>query len=389
MTLAGVLPVVGEGKMAKKKPDKEVESNVDDDGILDILQNAYSGVDPIWEYEILPIPILGLSRALCGGFRYGISVDLVGPMHVGKSLIAYMALAENQKLGGISILYDSEGPAYNPDLFAAVGGDPSKLKVVPSFTVEKFFDDMVKLCDWAIGQRKKGNPQRIAVVWDSIAGTTTRQLEKEGLSKRDFSKASGISDGAKILGGKLRESRIALICTNQIRDNIGGSEYDIRLHQPGGYAVEHFNSQIIELHFHGFGGSILRLGGQSDGLPIGRKIRGVVVKNRAGPNFREFHFRVWSEDGHPHPEVEGELTKMGIDPREAAWSFFEEDYATFGSTKQKFFTGGGGGYYTWHPDVLKALGKDDTWKYAKFRRKQWNELLTEAPQLMDPTFMAD
>lgn len=367
---------------------KKAEAEQDNSGILDILKHAYSGVDPIWQYEILPIPILGLARALCGGFRYGASADLVGPMHVGKSLIAYMALAENQKLGGTSILYDSEGPAYNAELFAALGGDPATLRVVPSFTVESFFEDMIKLCDWAVGERREGRKPRIAVVWDSIAGTSTKNLEKDGLTKRDFSKASGISDGSKILGGKLRESRIALICTNQIRDEIGGSEYDIRLHQPGGHAVEHFNSQIIELHFHGYGGSILRAGDAKDGVPIGRKIRGIVVKNRAGPNFRQFHFRVWSEAGWAHPESEGEQTVFGIDPRESAWSFYEEDYATFGKERARFLTSGGGGYYTWHPDVLKALGKPTDWQYAKFRRKQWNDVVAEAPQLMDPTFMA-
>ena len=134
----------------------------------------------------------------------------------------------------------------------------------------------------------------------------------------------------------------------------------------------------------------MRSGNEKDGVPIGRKIRGVIVKNRAGPNFRPFHFAVWAEAGWPHPEVEGEQTKFGIDPRESAWSYYDEDYATFGKARTRFFTStGGGGYYAWHPDVLKALGKPADWQFAKFRRKQWNEILSDAPQLMDPNFMVE
>lgn len=366
--------------MAKKKDD-----GVADLGPIDaILAKAYSGAAELWQLEPLPTGILGIDRGLAGGFRYGALTTLLGPEHVGKTLILKKALANNQKLGGISILYDSEG-AYSPEFYELVGGDINTLKVCVGFTVEDFFMEVTALCNAAIKMAKEGNPQRIAIGWDSVANTLTRNLVKEGLDKKDFSKAIAMSEGCKMLGAKLREARICLIATNQLRTKIGASEWEVNIHEPGGFAFKHYASQRLELDFAGFSGSILKT---EDDISVGRKIRGKVTKNRAGPSYRQFHFQVWTESGHPHPEFEGHETISGVSEEEAAMDFYFEPYATFGRDKTPFISGsGGGGWYNFHPEVVKSLGKPADWKYAKFRKKQWLEILEDAPQLKDPTFM--
>ena len=375
--------------MAKKKEKQEQDSNLSlADRIDSILGGAVSGVDPMWEYEVLPCGVLGLEKALAGGFRYGACTELYGEQHAGKSLLTYAALANNQRLGGLSILYDSEGPAYDPEFFRTMGGNPDTLLVKIGFTVEEFFSQMVDLCKMAIQARKNGEEIRIAVGWDSIANTGTDYLNIEGVGgKRDFSKAQGMSEGCKLLGGLLREAKIALICTNQIREKIGASEYD-PTSVPGGRAMLHFAGQRIELKFdggYGAGGSALKNGD----IVVGRKVRGIVQKNRAGPSSRQFHFQVWVEGGFPHPDWEGHMTNPGINADEAAFAYYIEPYATFGKNNTKFFTTGGAGWYTWDEAVVKALGKPTDWCYKKFQRKHWSAVLADAPQLRDASFMTD
>lgn len=373
--------------MAKKK-EKVDDSNLSVvDRINAILGGANSGVDPMWQYEVLPSGILGLDKALAGGFRYGAATELYGEQHSGKSLLTYSALAANQKLGGISILYDSEGPAYDPDFFRTMGGAPETLQVKIGFTIEDFFTQMVDLCKMAIQARKEGSPLRIAVGWDSIANTGTDYLKEEGVGgKRDFSKAQAASEGCKLLGGLLREAGIALICTNQIREKIGADDYQ-PTHTPGGRSLWHFFGQRVELKFdggYGAGGSALKHGD----IVVGRKIRGVIQKNRAGPSSRQFHFQVWVEGGFPHPEWDGHTVQPGINQDEAAFAYYTEPYATFGKDRARFFTTGGA-WYTWDDAVVKALGKPADWSWRKFQRKNWSQVLADAPQLREATFMAD
>jgi RecA/RadA recombinase len=296
------------------------------------------------------------------------------------------ALAKNQMLGGLSIFYDSEG-AYNPEFFEVVGGNCEALKVCTGFTVEDFFSELTALCDHAIKQAKEGNQMRIAVGWDSVANTLTRNLVKDGLDKKDFSKAIAMSEGCKMLGSKLREARICLIATNQMRVKIGASEWELNAHEPGGYAFKHYASQRLELAFAGFSGSILKT---EDDVSVGRKIKGTITKNRAGPSNRQFHFQIWTESGHPHPEFEGVPTEAGVSEDEAAMDYYFEPYAVFGIGKTPFITSaGGGGWHVFHPDVVKALGKPADWKFAKFRKKQWLEIMADAPMLKDCNFMVD
>lgn len=371
--------------MAKKKKEDESVGELSD--IDAILEGAYSGTDPIWNLEALPSGILGLDRALNGGVRYGAAATFLGPEHVGKSLIVKLLLAQNQKRGGISVLYDSES-AFGPEFYAHLGGQPETLRVRTDFTVEAFFEELVELCDYAIAQEAAGTPVKIAVGWDSVANTLTRNLVKDGYDKRDFSKASAISDGCKMLGGKLKKARIALLLTNQMRTKIGASEWEVNFFETGGAALPHFSSQRVQFSFAGYSGSVVKDGDEEYG--IGRKIKGLVTKNRCGPASRVCRFTVYTEAGHPNPEIEGVLTDVGISEEQSALEYFLEPYATFGRNRDKFVeSSGGGGWYVWHDRVVEALGKPVDWVFKKFRKKSWGELLVQAPQLLDPTFMAN
>lgn len=373
--------------MARKKAQEDL-SGAPYGGVLSVLKSAtYAGDDKIWELPPLPTGIMTLDRALCGGLRYGAAVELLGPEHSSKSLLGYINLANNQKAGGLSILYDSEG-AWNPELFAMLGGDPSTVKVIPSFTVESLFNDLEALCDAVILHRKNtGEELKVVVLWDSLANTGTKHLLDEGMDKRDLTKAAMISNGCALLGGRLRESRICLIITNQVREEIGAADWEKQVaHSPGGRAIKHFCSQRIELKFDGSqNGS--RIMNEETKLPMGRKIRGVIVKNRAGPASATFKYSIYSENGLPHPEFDGALTKVGVDLAEAAFTYYTDAQATFGPSHERFVSEGSAGWFTLHPQVVSTLGQPDSW--GKFRKRMWLEVISVAPQLLDTTFMAD
>jgi len=374
--------------MARKKAT-EPDSGAPFGGVLSVLKSAtYAGDDKIWELPALPTGIMTLDRALCGGFRYGAAVELLGPEHSSKSLLGYITLANNQRAGGLSCLYDSEG-AWNPELFSALGGDPSQIKIVPSFTVESLFNDLEALCDAVIAHREQSGEQlKVVVLWDSLANTGTKHLLDEGMDKRDLTKAAMISNGCALLGGRLRESRICLVITNQVREEIGAADWEKQVaHSPGGRAIKHFCSQRVELKYDGSekGSRILN---EETKLPIGRKIRGVIVKNRAGPASATFKYSIYSESGLPHPEFSGVQTKIGVDTAEAAFTFYTDEQATFGPNHYRFAEGGGaGGWYEFHPEVIAALGSPKD--FGKFRKSIWPDTITTAPNLLDCTFLAD
>jgi len=76
-----------------------------------------------------------------GGFQPGKISVLYGPNQSGKSLLAYMAIADVQKKDSeaIFIYYDAEF-SFNLDLFKKVGGDPTRLVVRKSNDPLKIFD---------------------------------------------------------------------------------------------------------------------------------------------------------------------------------------------------------------------------------------------------------
>ena len=77
-----------------------------------------------------------ISGSLFGGIQQGRTILFAGPSQTGKSYIVQKILANAQKQGLIPVIYDTEN-AIDPEGAAALGLDTSKVKYVPTFSIEK------------------------------------------------------------------------------------------------------------------------------------------------------------------------------------------------------------------------------------------------------------
>ena len=364
-------------------------------GLEDLFKKAldgalYNASNPQWGWSVLPTGIPSLDRALGGGFAYGTIAELFGDWGVGKTFLLYILLAENQRRGGTSVLFESEG-AFYPEFFEALGGDAKKLLLKPIRTVEEFFGGVYKLLKVMQAAKKKGAKDTCVMGWDSLAGTGTEHLQKtwdKGEQKQDMSKARRMSEGCALITQMISETNALIVATNQLRVNIGAADWE-RPHTPGGKGWPFHSSQRIELTFHGgpIGSQIHYEEGEGKKIHIGRKVKGEIIKNRIAPPFRTFTMPLYTESGYPHPMWKGEETKLGIDIEESTWNWISDPRATFAVrnaagivTGRKRFATSGGGKWTLAEEITAYR------EPVSFYKKDFKKILLELPQLSMANF---
>jgi RecA/RadA recombinase len=286
-----------------------------------IKSKLYSGLDHFWETDFLKTGIPSVDFALGGGFGYGRLAEIFGNWSSGKTMLLCQALAANQRQRsssgkpGISILFESEG-GYSADFFTKMGGNAEELIVIPTDTVEEFFDETVQLCENIL---KVKDDTSIAVGWDSIASTGTKHLDETGLATRDMTKAYQISQGAQLLTNKAKGARVCIIATNQTREVIGSK--DSATHTPGGRGWPFAASQRVELRFDGGSkGSLIM--DEDEVRKIGRWVTGEVVKNKCAAPFGRFSLPIYLFPGLEHPTYNGRKTPFGIDVEQSLFGFY-------------------------------------------------------------------
>lgn len=352
----------------------------------------YNASSPQWAtWSVLPTGIPALDRALGGGFAYGTLSELFGDWGVGKTMLLYLLLAQNQKLGGTSVLFESEG-AFYPEFFAALGGNPKTLLLKPIRTVEEFFDGVYKLLTVMKQAKAKGKKDVCVMGWDSLAGTGTEHLQKtwaKGEKKQDMSKARRMSEGCALITQMVDETNAMVVATNQLRVNIGAADWE-RPHTPGGKGWPFHSSQRIELNFDGgpVGSQIHYEEGEGKKVHIGRKVRGEIIKNRIAPPFRKFTMPLYTEAGYPHPLWQGEETKLGVDVEESTWNWISDPRSTFAVRNEegtvvgrKRFCTSSGSRWNFAEEITAFMAATgDT--PPSFFKKDFKQILPSVPQIL-------
>lgn len=288
--------------------------------------NAYSGSDTFWNTPMLASGLGPLDNVLGGGFGLGRIGEIYGNYSSGKSYVLYLYLIACQKSDGTAVLIETEG-AFNPEWFAMLGGDPSKLVLPECETVEDVFDCLIEIAKYGEKLKKEHPDHKICVGWDGIAATPTKHLMKVGMEKRDMSKSGAMSQGTEYVTQSIKSTNICVIATNQIREMIGSM--DSSLHTPGGKSWPFHASQRLELRFNGGSKSSLINGVMADptgkkvesNLPVGRWITARVEKNKLAPAQRFCNLPYYTEAGQQHP-IYGYAVDVGVDKNEALFEFF-------------------------------------------------------------------
>lgn len=356
-------------KKKEKKITKKVTTN---DKLLDAFKGALrKGTETIWCKDLIPLGILPLDRALGGGIGYGTYTEVYGGWSSGKSLLLYLLLAENQRRGGTSILFEAEG-AYRPEWYTALGGDPDKLFLYRGDTtkqgkfkplsVERAFAAIMKVIESA------SDDEKIIIGWDSLAATPTDHL-LEAPDKRDMSKALAITQGISWTLNALRTKDIGCVLINQVREKIN-ERYPGPTHTPGGHAWKYACTERLELKFAGGQKTSSIYSGDK---VIGRYVQGEVTKSRQGPPQQTFVLPIYLYGGFPHPEFEKAETALGIDKAEALFMYYVSSWGRFKDTKESAVSNNGSWY------VLSSAVTGGAQK--NFRKREWLEVLKEYPQL--------
>jgi len=163
--------------------------------------------------EVLPSGSLTLDLALgVGGIPRGRIIEIYGPESSGKTTLCLHVVAESQKRGGLAAFIDMEH-ALDPQYAARIGVDLNRLYVSQPDTGEQALEITESLV-------RSGALDVIVV--DSVAALVPR-AEIEGEMGDSFVglQARLMSQALRKLSGAIKQSNVAVIFTNQIREKVG------------------------------------------------------------------------------------------------------------------------------------------------------------------------
>lgn len=191
-----------------------------------------SEIDTTLDY--IPTGIPSFDRLMGGGFARGKVTMLSGQPSVGKSTVAYGAIAEAQKLGLTPLLYDVEF-AYDSLYSEGIGINPKKLQVLREEYAEEGLDCLLEAIE---------SGKYPLIIVDSIGALLSRTVaEKTTGEKTIGAQASIVSTFIRKAVPKLALKNIALVCiTHEFTDIMSG-----KVMASGGAKLMYHASQHIRL----------------------------------------------------------------------------------------------------------------------------------------------
>lgn len=280
--------------------------------------------------------VLTQDLALGGGFVEGRVTVLWGGEGEGKSTQLYMAIVTALDRGDVAIVYDHEGSfdvaylksiaalhAPNVDIDRALR--EKRLHMGPTFSGEETFRHMRKVL------RKLPPPDqrdfRVFFALDSIAAVPSEadiededadkmQRDKDGNLKK--AKTAGMAGSARMYSihwkkvkALLRDRGVSLVCTDQMRNKIGG--YGNPEETSGGNSTKHNTDQRCRVKrknpetWAAFGANkvtglgtsgVFEESGAFGGNDQYSYHEATTVKNKVFSPFKTYNFRIWAKDRH-------------------------------------------------------------------------------------------
>jgi len=208
-----------------------------------------SDMDPVTARFSTGIP--ELDELLGGGFPLAKVIQIIGQESVGKStLINYLtamaqrAVVEEYKINGILVNFLDGELSEESDRAEAIGVNPDLVTLSEPETLEQAFNIMGKLIEH---YAKLDKPSLLML--DSLAAfqmqaDIERPFDEEG---RRAARAAFLSANMPKLITPLKDTKIGLIFTNQIRTKANAKPFEIPTYAPGGHAPRHWSHVILEM----------------------------------------------------------------------------------------------------------------------------------------------
>ncbi|MGQ9888101.1 MAG: recombinase RecA [Aggregatilineales bacterium] len=285
----GVVPVQDEGRMkALEAALQDLTRRFGDGTIIRLGDAAHMAVATI------PSGSLGLDIALgVGGIPRGRVTEIYGPESSGKTTLCLHVVAEAQRRGGLAAFVDMEH-ALDPAYAARVGVNMDTLYVSQPDTGEQALE---------ITEALVRSGALDVIVVDSVAALVPRaEIEGEMGDSHVGLQARLMSQALRKLSGAIKQSNVAVLFTNQIREKVG-VVYGSAETTPGGRALKFYASVRLDIR---------RVQGiKQGGDTIGNRVKVRVTKNKVAAPFRETEFDImFFEHGI---SKEGEILDIGAE----------------------------------------------------------------------------
>jgi recombination protein RecA len=244
--------------------------------------------------DAIPSGSLGVDIAIgVGGIPRGRIVEIYGPESSGKTTLCLHVIAEAQKRGGLCAFIDMEH-ALDPAYAVRCGVNMDTLYVAQPDTGENALE---------ITEALVRSGALDVIVIDSVAALVPRaEIEGEMGDSHVGLQARLMSQALRKLSGAIKQSNVAVLFTNQIREKVGVM-YGSPETQPGGRALKFYAS--VRLDIRRVEG--IKVGGDT----VGNRTRVRVTKNKVAAPFRETEFDImFYENGISKT---GEIIDLGVE----------------------------------------------------------------------------
>jgi len=256
----------------------------------------------------LPLASYGMTKALNGGIAKGRITLLYGNSSSGKSLLMMQSVGLWQPQGLVCAWVDAEG-AYEKEWAGRLGVDNNELILIQSKSSGKIEDEIRPLLEAKID----------VLVIDSISDIMPEifigkdgSLNAQGDRKQIGAHAKAVT--ALVNGILYSNEETAVVLISQTTTQI--EQTYVKQVPHGGKKVQFAASQIIKLTSSNTDAKQIKgdvnVGEMTFQQPIGRKVDGMVEKNKLGPQHRICAYDMYYAGTAPGIDTIGEILDEAI-----------------------------------------------------------------------------
>ena len=173
-----------------------------------------------------------------GGIPIGIFVEIFGPASTGKTVLLCQIASLMQKANGKIMFHDPEA-RLNKQFAKMFGLVPDEIEYTIPNTIPEVFKSVRK---WVPNEEEKKAPL-YGVFADSLAALSTNmEMDKEEGDKMGMRRAKEFSEELRKTCRILTQRNFLMVCSNQIRQNAGGGQFEPKYKSPGGESVGFYSS---------------------------------------------------------------------------------------------------------------------------------------------------
>lgn len=213
-----------------------------------------------------------------GGIPRGRITEIFGPESTGKSTLCQYLMGHAQ-LANLNVAYVDTEQSFDPDYARLCGMDLTNLITCQPDSL----DSALKATEDLIDSRELG-----LIVFDSVVGISPQKELDDNFEDANVSLiARSLAKFCRRNIYTIRDSEVALVFTNQVRDKIGA--YMATFDTPGGHALKHYAAMRIQT------GKVKDIKVGED--VIGTEYRAIFKKNKVASPHKPASFSIYYGKG--------------------------------------------------------------------------------------------